>query len=213
MPTSQPPADGPPAIPRPDLSRDRIVAAALDLVRAEGLEALTMRGLAARLGCGAMSLYRHVADRRALLVAMLDHIAQSLRVPPQPDPRAEVAAIMTAVHATFRAEPWLVRVLIFEGLESLDILPLIERILAACAALGLPPDRATLVYATLIQHAYGEALSSAYGRGPEQLERLRRAVVAGDYPHLARVMTAAPQMGADRYPDQLAALLEGLLVG
>jgi hypothetical protein len=120
---------------------------------------------------------------------------------------------MTAVHATFRAEPWLVQLLIFEGLESLDILPLIERILAACAALGLPPDRATLAYATLIQHAYGEALWTAHGRSPERLERLRRAVIAGDHPQLARVMAAAPATAADRYPDQLAALLEGLLAG
>ena len=49
------------------LSRARLVAAALDLVHAEGLEALSMRGLADRLDVKAASLYWHVRDRRELL--------------------------------------------------------------------------------------------------------------------------------------------------
>lgn len=195
---------------RPDLSRARIVAAALDLVRAEGLEALTMRRLAERLGSGAMSLYRHVADRRALLVAMLDAVAQGIEVPAQDDPAAEIESILLAIHGLFRSDPWLVRVLIFEGLESLNILPLIERILAALAALGLPADRAALVYATLIQHAYGEALDTAHARDPARLERLRQAIRAGGFPHLGAAVRMAPPQGADRYPAQLRALIRGL---
>ena len=49
------------------LSRQRVCAAALALVDEEGLEALTMRRLAARLDCEAMSLYNHVKDKADLL--------------------------------------------------------------------------------------------------------------------------------------------------
>ena len=52
------------------LSRARVCAEALALVDEEGLEALTMRRLGARLDCEAMSLYRHVRDKADLLDAL-----------------------------------------------------------------------------------------------------------------------------------------------
>ncbi len=52
------------------LCRARVCAEALALVDEEGLEALTMRRLGARLDCEAMSLYRHVKDKADLLDAL-----------------------------------------------------------------------------------------------------------------------------------------------
>src|SRR6185312_16366207 len=52
------------------LTRSTVCHEALGLVDAEGLEALTMRRLAARLGCEAMSLYHHVRDKADLLDAL-----------------------------------------------------------------------------------------------------------------------------------------------
>lgn len=52
------------------LSRARVCAEALALADEEGLEALTMRRLGARLDCEAMSLYRHVKDKADLLDAL-----------------------------------------------------------------------------------------------------------------------------------------------
>lgn len=48
---------------RDALSLDRIVRAALEIADREGLEALSMRRVAAALGAGTMSLYRHVSAR------------------------------------------------------------------------------------------------------------------------------------------------------
>src|ERR1700761_9287396 len=59
------------------LSRDRIVAAATALADSDGLGALSMARLAERLGCGTMSLYRHVATKDELLVFMLSAAAGS----------------------------------------------------------------------------------------------------------------------------------------
>ena len=63
--------DAPPARRTGGLSRERIVAAAIELVEAEGLSALSMARLAERLGCGTMSLYRHVANKDELVTFML----------------------------------------------------------------------------------------------------------------------------------------------
>src|ERR671910_2827080 len=69
--------------PRPDgLSTDRIRAAALKILDEEGIEALTMRRLAADLGAGAASLYRHVANRDELLVEIIDCVLGELGPPP-----------------------------------------------------------------------------------------------------------------------------------
>ena len=54
----------------PALSRARVCREALALVDAEGLEALSMRRLGARLGVEAMSLYRHVRDKADLIDAL-----------------------------------------------------------------------------------------------------------------------------------------------
>ena len=52
---------------RTGLSRGRVLSAAVELADAEGVESLTMRALAERLGVEAMSLYHHVANKAALL--------------------------------------------------------------------------------------------------------------------------------------------------
>ncbi|MHB1138524.1 MAG: TetR/AcrR family transcriptional regulator [Microthrixaceae bacterium] len=69
--------------PRADgLTIERIVDAAIQLVDAEGLGALTVRRLADDLGTGSASLYRHVASRDELLVLMVDRVIGEVVLPP-----------------------------------------------------------------------------------------------------------------------------------
>ncbi len=63
---------------RPKLSRDRILAAALDLADRHGIEALTMRNLAHELGVEAMSLYHHVANKEALLDGVVEQLIEEI---------------------------------------------------------------------------------------------------------------------------------------
>jgi len=68
--------------PRADgLTIDRIVGAAILLVDASGLPALTVRRLADDLGTGSASLYRHVASREELVVLMVDHVLGEVALP------------------------------------------------------------------------------------------------------------------------------------
>ncbi len=66
---------------RQPLSRARIFAAALTLVDRDGLEALTMRGVAAQLGVEAMSLYYHVPSKEAILEGVFDLIIARADLP------------------------------------------------------------------------------------------------------------------------------------
>jgi TetR/AcrR family tetracycline transcriptional repressor len=64
---------------QPGLTRERLVAAALELIGDEGLEGLSMRALADRLEVKAASLYWHVRDRRELLELLAESILETVR--------------------------------------------------------------------------------------------------------------------------------------
>ncbi len=66
---------------RSPLSRDRIVAAALRVMDAEGLEAVSMRRVAREVGVEAMSLYHHVRDKEDLLQGVCDRIMAGFEFP------------------------------------------------------------------------------------------------------------------------------------
>ena len=65
--------------PAPGRSRDAIVAAAVALADADGLDAVSMRAVATALGTGAGSLYRYLSSRDDLLDLMVDRVAGELR--------------------------------------------------------------------------------------------------------------------------------------
>ena len=66
---------------RTPLSRERVTTAALLLIDADGLDALSMRKLGAALGVEAMSLYNHVANKDDLLDGMVDLVVSEIDLP------------------------------------------------------------------------------------------------------------------------------------
>jgi len=86
MPRSKPPTAlvwDPPARSRAPLHRDDLVRAALELLDQSGVEGLTMRNLAERLGVQAASLYNHIRDKRDVLTLIADAIVAEV---PRPHP-------------------------------------------------------------------------------------------------------------------------------
>ncbi|MFI6326150.1 TetR/AcrR family transcriptional regulator C-terminal domain-containing protein [Nonomuraea sp. NPDC050556] len=65
----------------PGLTRDQIVRAAVELLDAEGLDALSMRKLGSKLGSGATSIYWHVANKHELLELAYDQVWGEMTVP------------------------------------------------------------------------------------------------------------------------------------
>jgi AcrR family transcriptional regulator len=64
--------------PRDPLSRERVLSAAVALADADGIEAVTMRGLADDLGCEAMSLYHYVSGKSELLAGLVEVILDEI---------------------------------------------------------------------------------------------------------------------------------------
>ena len=58
--------------PRPPLTRERVLRAAVELADERGIEALTMRSLGHELGVEAMSLYNHVANKEDVLDGLVE---------------------------------------------------------------------------------------------------------------------------------------------
>jgi AcrR family transcriptional regulator len=63
---------------RPPLSRERVLAAAVNIADRDGLTAVTMRRLAAALRVEAMSLYHHLPGKEALLDGLVDNLAAEI---------------------------------------------------------------------------------------------------------------------------------------
>jgi AcrR family transcriptional regulator len=87
------------------LTRDVVVAAAIELVEVEGVDALTMRRVAARLEVEAMSLYGHIANKRGLIIAMADHLLRDVAVPRSSDPLADAVAFANDLRRTLLDHP------------------------------------------------------------------------------------------------------------
>ncbi len=95
--------------PEHPLTTARIVAAALTIADTDGLDAVSMRRLAAALGVGPMSLYRHFSGREELEHLLLRAV---FRACPLPDPgppgwRAKLELVCRVQWQAYRAHPWL----------------------------------------------------------------------------------------------------------
>ncbi|MHC1549799.1 TetR/AcrR family transcriptional regulator [Phyllobacterium sp. K27] len=91
------------------LSLERIVAKAVELLDAQGVEGLSMRRLANHLGSGVMSLYWHVENKELVFDLALD-LVLAYRVPPQTDGpkdwRGEVFHMLEDWRASMLRHPW-----------------------------------------------------------------------------------------------------------
>ena len=91
------------------LSREEIVAAAIAAADRDGVDAVSMRRVAAALGSGTMSLYRHVASREQLLDLMIDSAYSGIELPARPSGAWRQRLLALLAHAQRRmmhAHPW-----------------------------------------------------------------------------------------------------------
>jgi len=92
-----------------ELTRERIVAAAIAIADADGMAELSMRHIAGRLGVSTMALYRHVPGKEELTLAMIDAAIGEVRLPPKPPPnwRAALELVSRQEWRAFQRHPWL----------------------------------------------------------------------------------------------------------
>jgi AcrR family transcriptional regulator len=124
------------------LSKEGIVAAAIELADRDGLAALSMRRLAQHLGVDAMSIYYHVRDKDTLLAEMADavvaQIGQVTTSHEEWQPR--LRELIMAARATMVRHPWAARVLEGRDQPTPSVLLHVERVLAIMRAGGCSVD-------------------------------------------------------------------------
>ena len=150
-------ADGPPPINRPvrhrstrdrpakpPLSEDAVVDAALAILKSDGLEAVTMRRVAAALDTGAASLYVYVSGREGLFQAMLDRVIATIELE-APDPsrwRAQLHSLLQRMHQALVAHPGIAAMTLADPPTTEAVLLLTENLLGILLAGGLDPQGA-----------------------------------------------------------------------
>ncbi len=94
--------------PRAPLNRDRVLLTALALADERGVDALSMRALAAELGFGVMSLYNHVANKDEVFEGMAELVASEIEAPATVDDdwKAAMRAIAMSAHHVLVRHPW-----------------------------------------------------------------------------------------------------------
>ena len=126
------------------LSRDRIIAVALALSEREGIEALSMRRIAAELGTGAMSLYNHVPDKAALLRGLADRVLAEVAIPTDAPWREIAETWATSLRATLLAHHHVVAIVIGSS-ETQPLVESREELVVALTRADLRDEDARLV--------------------------------------------------------------------
>lgn len=201
---------------RPGLTPSLVAGAGLRVVERDGLEALTMRAVATELGTAATSLYRHVADRDALLVAMLEKIARGLPVEVGGDtPRDRLYRRLLGAHDHMAEHIWALHVLIRREFIAEAVFEFIDACFADLLDTGLSPDEASAAYAACWHLTIGELLDTHPLQAPRRDNQRERAIAGFDvarYPAMALVRNRpASEPASDGYARSISTLLTALL--
>ena len=146
--------------PSGPLSREKVVTAAVEIADEAGLDAMTMKRVAERLGAGAMSLYRHVADKDELIESMVEQVSASYAYPDQSGLgwREAMHTLARQDWAAFLAHPWMLTATATVtppfGAASLAAM---EWALTALEQVKLPPHAAARVVMTINNYVQGSA--------------------------------------------------------
>ncbi|WP_437332120.1 TetR/AcrR family transcriptional regulator C-terminal domain-containing protein [Sorangium sp. So ce394] len=214
-----------------ELTRARIVEAAIAIADAEGFGALSLRGVAAKLGAPVMSLYRHVASKEELVSLMTDAAFGEAALPATVPLgwRAQLEASARVQWAAFRRHPWLARVINMTRPEPLpNAIAHAEWILRALDGHGLDAAERMKLHIILYGFLQGIATNleaevdatSATGMTDDEwmagrVAQFHALAASGRYPAFARVLDAFAGTGGFSLDfDELFALgLRALLDG
>ncbi len=144
------------------LSKERIVAAAIAILDAEGEGALTFRALAAHLATGSGAIYWHVADKNDLLAAATDAVVARVTadVVGDAEPRKAIRSIALGVFDAIDAHPWVGAQLSREPWRP-AMLRVFEGVGGRLQAFGVPEQARFDAASALVNYVLGVAGQNA----------------------------------------------------
>lgn len=189
--------------PKPKHSRASIADTAVRLADAEGLDAVTMRRIAAELGMGTMSLYNYVPTKDHLLQLMIDQVAGEYAYPrgPAPQMRPAIADLARQGREITLRHPWLPRVLQRPQAIGPNALRYVEYFLGLLADSGLD----TVTKMEVLAMVNGFAIMYGGMQAALTEERARTGITAQEQA-AAQVTTLVTAAASGRYPNLAAAL-------
>ncbi|SER94336.1 TetR/AcrR family transcriptional regulator [Actinokineospora terrae] len=207
-------------VPAP-LSRDRIVRAAIELADVDGLDAVSLRKVAAALDVGPMRLYGYIATKEDLLDLMVDAVHAEIR-PTGAGWREVLRSLAEATRQAAHQHEWLADLIGGRPQLGPNTLATSEAVLAAMDGV----DLATVVPAVAAVNAYvvgavrreitERRAERASGMDKEQWQAtfgpyLRRTFATGRFPALSTLVHDGPHLDADQtFHAGLDFLLDGI---
>ena len=162
---STPPANAShkaPRAPRNSLTIDRVVAGAVELADAEGIDALTMRALATHLEVRPMAIYHYVANKDAILDAIVDAVFGEVYIPEATgDWRDELTTRSASMRAALGRHPWAVGLLETRPTPGIASLTNHNAVLDVLLTTGFSLPATAHAYAAIDAFVYGFALQEA----------------------------------------------------
>lgn len=215
--------------PKPGLTLDRIVTAAVAVADAEGIAAVSMRRLSTELGTGTMSLYRYVPGKAELLDLMLDRVQSEPfaaydagGAAPPADWRVAIEGMARGYYALLHAHPWLLHVNETRTVLGPSAVRGLEVALAGLRGMGLRDPEKISVIITVNNWAFGMArmeilaarAAEETGMSDEafyaaQESVLSQAMTSGAYPLMAAMDEDTFSRDFDHFAFGLRRLVEG----
>jgi AcrR family transcriptional regulator len=181
---------------RAPLSRERVVAAAIELADEKGEAGVTMRAIAARLGVQAMSLYNRVAGREDVLDGMVDSVFGEIDLPAQAaDWKVAMRERAASSRAALRRHPWAVGLMDSRRRPGPATLRHHDAVLGTLRAGGFSVAMAAHAFSLIDSYLYGFVLQelSLPFASPAELEEVADGILrdlpADAHPHLTELIT------------------------
>ncbi|MGW2423094.1 TetR/AcrR family transcriptional regulator [Streptomyces sp. NPDC001709] len=190
--------------PKPAYTREDIAAAAVRIADERGLDAVSMRHVAAELGCGTMSLYNYVPRKEDLYELMMDAVsAEHVPWEPSGDWRADMLRVARGTRELMRRHPWMPRLMSPVYGFSPHALRYLEHCLAC-----LDPLEAS--YGTKLELiAMLNGIVTTYVRNElDTAERVRALPWSEDQENAVRIAYLGGQIASGAYPRMAAAFQE-----
>lgn len=189
----------PPGRTRSPLTRQRVLAEAVDLADGEGVESLTMRRLAQRLGVEPMSLYHHVANKAALLDGVVEVVVEEIlaevtrleAAAPLDEWRAALRRRVLAARAVLLRHPWAPALVVRSEHVGPGVARYFDGVLGILLAGGFSYDLAHHALHALGSRALGfsQELFQPGDAGEDTSAEVMEAMAA-ELPHLVGMMAA-----------------------
>ena len=205
---------------RPQISHDKFIEAAIEIIDVRGVEALSLRQLAQRVGSGTATLYRHFTSKEEIVVCAVDYILGE----------APTRTIDTS-NFNWQQICHLIGVGAYKGfLRHPNFIPLIaaqvpigpnamakrERAIAALLVRGLTTEFAAKAYSSLVHYSLGHAIQfSSGGSFPEarsnEFCEYYRSLDKTDFPAVVAVAEHLPSISdEDEFEFGLNSIINGL---